>query len=267
VESTEYVEGYDAALSQIDDIARIATEQGRMLERAREQKACRALAKASLTDSYWNSTDNEAVFLGSDGTTDYGLASNRTQTLDSITSESLLLASDGNEMRKAISKVAEIMFDIGINPAFNEARCVLIPKHWNWFHHSDAGIQTYDRDVNGVNLRSYANMMDTEFSIDGIRLTQAPFMARAILQSVTYGWSSSGLNGFERDAATKYVNDNSKLVAVVYLPSAVYGAQVLGPQVDSYFDRSRRAQALWAGSDIAFKGIRTEYAFPIILDS
>lgn len=262
---------YDLLMSQIPDTTIVSNEQGRFLARVEEVKALRAAAKACLGNAAANGTDNFAVYLGGDGTTDYGLAANRTQTLTGFTSASSLYSSgDGSEIHEALAAISASIWDLtGMSPAAQGYRFISYPGFYEWFTLTTEYKALINSDLNRAPQMNYGQFMaDIGLTIQDIPMVKAGLAQQALLTNVTYGWKTGGGAGVnEPDFANKYQSDNSKLIGMVIAPDALHGAQVQGTMVQAKDSFEVDGLLMRGKTDCAFKPVDNTKAWAIVLAS
>ena len=266
----EALYGYDLQMSQIPDTSIVSREIGLVLSRIEEVKALKAAAKACLGNAQANGSDNFAVYLGGDGTTDYGLAANRTETLTGLTTTAALYASDGVLFHKALAGIAAKIWDFtAMSPASQGYRFIATPFFYEWMKLSDEFKVLLNRDFGAVTNRYGSYLGELEgMDIEGIPLSVSGLAAQVLGQNVTYGWKTGGTAGDnEPDVANKYTSDNSKLVGMVIAPDALHAAQVQGTMVDLWESKEADAIMLRGKTDAAFKPVDEVKAFAVILDT
>lgn len=259
----EALDAFDLKLASYDHVAPHSIAAAKRFARFEEEKAIKALTKASLSNAPTGIT-----YYGWDESTDYALATNRTETLTGLASKAALLADASmSVVRKAFDNIATKIEDMGDDPS--EYRAFLGNDLHRALVRSEEGLLLSDRDLN-LRGGDYAGGK-TPWDINGIGLIPSPSVYKAYGVNVTYGFSTGGTTGdHELNFATKYSSDNSNVAFVIARNDAVSGLTVGGGVNMSIFDLPEHGE----GGVVLFKGVfsqayqpaRVERAFALAYD-
>lgn len=259
-----YKEGedlFDGILANYDILRPHTIAMGKEFVRADEEKCIKALTKAALSD-----VPTGITYTGADsGSTDYGLAANRTVNLTTIASSAQFRAdTSGVELLKALDDIWEKIIDKGDDPS--EYTLTFAPGDYKHWVRTEQGIILSDKDVN-PGVGNYAGGIAT-WDVNGIKVAWNRYAGRAYGVNVTYGFKTGGNTGnMELDFANKYSSDNTGVLAVVHKRGAVTGLTV-GGGLRARFKEDEMAgefgvlQIKGAGS-FAWKPARRECAYAI----
>lgn len=248
--SKEEVHEYDEFAQWWDIRQPIVTEIGRVLGRANDQKAARALFVSAATDMPAGS-----AYTDISGSNDMRTAAARAETVSGLASANRagLQASDGTGFVTALDDISVKIYEAGDDPSLY--RLWLSPTDYMWLAKTEAAKEAIDRDFNS-NAGDLA--MRKLPAISSIQIDQASAIGTAAFTNTTYGYEQAG---YERN---DYINDNSAVAAVVArVDKAIAGVGFYDLRTDVFWDPRTDTHMFRGKTCVGYGALESQCAYQI----